>query len=63
MCQVKCIALTNNFVLIYLQKIAEQFQSLPMFQVLDAEKKFIKADVDNSGVILSILPSVVICSY
>lgn len=33
----------------YYWKLAEKFPTLPMFQVLDAEKKFIKADIDKNG--------------
>lgn len=32
------------------QKIAEKFPNLTMFLVLDAEKKFMKADADKNGV-------------
>ncbi|XP_053393210.1 uncharacterized protein LOC123545465 [Mercenaria mercenaria] len=35
----------------YYWKLAEKFPTLPMFQILDAEKKFIKADTDKSGYI------------
>ncbi|XP_060597158.1 uncharacterized protein LOC132751066 [Ruditapes philippinarum] len=35
----------------YYWKLAEKFPTLPMHQILDAEKKFIKADTDNSGFI------------
>ena len=33
-----------------LQHLAERFPLLPMLTVLDAEAKFIQADVDHSGV-------------
>ncbi|XP_052768589.1 uncharacterized protein LOC128208916 [Mya arenaria] len=35
----------------YYWKIAEKFSQLPMFTILDAERKFIKADADGSGTI------------
>ncbi|KAH3858987.1 uncharacterized protein LOC127871759 [Dreissena polymorpha] len=35
----------------YYWKIAEKYPQLPMFTVLDAESKFMKADADHSGTI------------